>query len=381
MSRIPPTALRIACNTRHYECSGISSYYYTNQFIANLVLIQNLKSLSQQLVFPMTNHKLSDPNLAVQPSLFPVNTILKAKQNWYSKLQNHKPFFNSKTIGFACSFVFDHLKAPLLSQSVSAHGGGAKKRLLIESNYGKHVKKTHGGLLSFFSNNDSYAKLESSTHLQMNHYLNKVKKNAFKVKPSILNLERLKQIIANKQFQRTHSPFLFYLACNALVNQCVALPSSMFTRKQLTMGQTKLNSASVFNNSLRFESLDTISGLTNKHARDMGQTIQHGAGNVKCFISRSSDQIADLHMWHILPYNYVANTTNPGLKKNQVSSSLSVSAFTLTNSDSNRVRNNRLMFKESRVAGHNKAISILFNMYDSEKNSFYTSKQPSIVRF
>jgi hypothetical protein len=39
----PPIALRIACNTRNYDCSGISSYYYTSQLLANFVLIQNVK--------------------------------------------------------------------------------------------------------------------------------------------------------------------------------------------------------------------------------------------------------------------------------------------------------------------------------------------------
>jgi hypothetical protein len=39
---------------------------------------------------------------------------------------------------------------------------------------------------------------------------------------------------------------------------------------------------------------------------DLRQTI-HRLGIPKCFISRSCDQNAYLHLWHILPYDYIAS--------------------------------------------------------------------------
>jgi hypothetical protein len=45
----------------------------------------------------------------------------------------------------------------------------------------------------------------------------------------------------------------------------------------------------------------------NRNVSDLRQTIHRGLGIPKCFISRSCDQNAYLHLWHILPYDYIAS--------------------------------------------------------------------------
>jgi hypothetical protein len=58
--------------------------------------------------------------------------------------------------------------------------------------------------------------------------------------------------------------------------------------------------------SLYFESLARQAGKMNRNVSDLRQTI-HRLGIPKCFISRSCDQNAYLHLWHILPYDYIAS--------------------------------------------------------------------------
>jgi hypothetical protein len=93
----------------------------------------------------MTNHKLWTLNLAGATTKFiPVNTILKAKQNWYSKLQNHKPFFLIVKRSFYVFICIRSFKGSLLSQSVSAHGG-AKKKITYRIELWQTCKKKHMG--------------------------------------------------------------------------------------------------------------------------------------------------------------------------------------------------------------------------------------------
>jgi hypothetical protein len=61
--------------------------------------------------------------------------------------------------------------------------------------------------------------------------------------------------------------------------------------------------------SLYFES-SPARGKMNRNVSDLRQTIHRGLGIPKCFISRSCDQNAYLHLWHILPYDYIAVITN-----------------------------------------------------------------------
>jgi hypothetical protein len=323
MSRIPPIALRIACNTRNYDCSGISSYYYTSQLLANFVLIQNVKTLGQQLVFPMNDLKPNDPKLAIQPSLFPVDTILKTHRTWQSKLKNHKSFFNSKTIGFACAFVFDHLNNAIsCPKSKSQLGLGQKinhnlnglSRLQKQTNafqLNQNVKKNVCILRSFISTSPGQSSFspQKATHFNTRSFN---KQGSFFInKQGCLNLLMLKQIMAMKEFRPTHEikHDIFYLACTGLVNQGKRLPSPMLAKKEFAPSKMQASNSSMpaLYKSLYFESLARQGGKMNRNVSDLRQTIHRGLGIPKCFISRSCDQNAYLHLWHILPYDYIAS--------------------------------------------------------------------------
>lgn len=361
MSRIPPIALRIACNTRHYDCSGISSYYYSNQLLANLALIQNVKTLGQQLVFPMTDHKPNDSQLAILPSLFPVNTLLNSRISWQLKLKNHKPFFNSKSIGFACAFVFDTLNnVATVSQKTDQWTpifDFAPKKLsqLQKQNY-EHI-------LSFLSRGQYKPKLQKSG-LKSNLHFSK--------KPGILNLHRLKQILAMKEFRPTHIGTVFYLACTGLINQCQAKASSMLAKKESIQGKNQLNySPALASKQLHFESLATLGTRNGHKGNDHRQTIHRGVGIPKCFISRSCDQNADLHLWHILPYNYVASVKQkPATKVNPQDRSILQLKSKYSKNRSKKTLENADLKNANK---YKRSLVILFHMYDSGQNANHST--------
>jgi hypothetical protein len=56
----------------------------------------------------MNDLKPNDPKLAIQPSLFPVDTILKTHRTWQSKLKIISRFSTVKQL-IRVRIVFDHL--------------------------------------------------------------------------------------------------------------------------------------------------------------------------------------------------------------------------------------------------------------------------------
>lgn len=363
MSRIPPIALRIACNTRHYDCSGISSYYYSNQFLANLALIQNVKTLGQQLVFPMTDHKPNDSQLAILPSLFPVTSVLNSRLTWQLKLKNHKPFFNSKNIGFACAFVFDTLNN-VAAMNQKMNPDFAKLSLLQKQNY-EHI-------LSSISRCQYKSKLQKNG-LKYNYH--------FSNKPGILNLHRLKQIMAMKEFRPTHIGQVFYLACTGLINQCQAKASPMIAKKEFASSKNQLNiSPALVSKLFYFESLATLGARNNRNVNDLRQTIHRGVGIPKCFISRSCDQNALLHLWHILPYDYVANVTQRPITKVHDRSIIQLNTK-YSNNYSNKTPENNIDLKNQSGFNYKQTYVILFHMYDSGQNANHSTNHSTCVRF
>jgi len=407
MSRIPPIALRIACNTRNYDCSGISSYYYTNQLLANFVLIQNVKSLGQQLVFPMNDLKPNDPKLAIQPSLFPVHTILKTHRTWQSKLKNHKSFFNSKTIPFACTFVFDHLNHAISSPSYLKSASSeiqSKAHQKIDSNLGpfanalrlNHIwKKTEILTLLISSEFNPVSSFTAQKAARLNttqkplwgrakfEYSAPQTGASFVGKHGCLNLLRLKQIMAMKKFRPTHEikHDIFYLACTGLIQQGQRLPSPMLAKKQFASGIDKMqannfNPKATLYKPLYFESVarDSEPGKVNRNVSDLRQTIHRALGIPKCFISRSCDQNAQLHLWHILPYDYAASgdqltlsLTNPG-HQNCIQPIATYKKGMVTFGPKHNSKVHRINHDKSMQVNDVRGLLILFHMYDCEQN-------------
>lgn len=121
MSNISPIGIRIASQTRYFETTGDSSYYYSSQLVTNLSFLKAIKKLGQQLGWPTKIIDRGPPKKQNNATF-----LAKAKQSvlgsrtghfanlkstpckeWVSanhkvieKLATSRQFFDSKAIGF-----------------------------------------------------------------------------------------------------------------------------------------------------------------------------------------------------------------------------------------------------------------------------------------
>jgi hypothetical protein len=132
----------------------------------------------------------------------------------------------------------------------------------------------------------------------------------------------------------------------------------------------------------------------NRNVSDLRQTIHRGLGIPKCFISRSCDQNAYLHLWHI-PYDYIASHHHQLLKTdvNSIKTLLvvlnqyqhAINECPLW-SQTRGFQENRINHDKSSQVNDVRSLLILFHMYDfeqnrSEKNHANSNMHSACVRF